>query len=342
MSTLLAFLPAAGHRLPNHPEHPGRVEAIGRLLESKGVLPDLMPLEAAAATEEQLQRVHSQHLIATVRSASAGGTGRLDADTYYTAYSYDAACLAAGAAAAAVDAILSGAASNGLALIRPPGHHAERDRAGGFCLFNNVAVATAQARAAGLERLLILDFDVHHGNGTQELFYADPAVLFVSLHLYYPFFYPGSGAAEESGIGAGKGATINIPFGPGAGDLAYAAAFERVIAPAARRLRPEMILISAGFDAHWSDPLAMAAMSLRGYAELVHAVISLAEELCAGRALFVLEGGYQLEALAFGVLNLAYALLGRDEIVDPLGPSAEPAADMGAILSYVQRLHLLP
>jgi acetoin utilization deacetylase AcuC-like enzyme len=238
--------------------------------------------------------------------------------------------------------IVGGKASNGLALVRPPGHHAEHDRVGGFCLFNNIAVAARQAQAVhGLKRVLIVDYDVHHGNGTQDIFYGDDSVLFASMHIYYPFFYPGTGAAREVGRGAGRGTTVNVPFPPLVGDEGYGRAFAEVIAPCARRFQPQLILVSAGFDAHWRDPLARAGLSLTGYARLTQALLELAEELCAGRILFVLEGGYLLEALHYGILNVLYALLGRDQIVDPLGSMARPEQNVTHLLGALKELHLL-
>ena len=341
MATLIAFVPASEHALAGHPESPERMAAIGRLLESAGVLPDLEQLEPRMANREQLLRVHSRNLIDSVRQASQFGIGRLDADTYVTEASYDQACLAAGTVSAAARHVVSGKVQNGLALVRPPGHHAETRRVGGFCLFNNVAVAARHVQSElGLERVLIIDFDVHHGNGTQEIFYTDPTVLFVSLHLYHDFFYPGTGAASEKGSGDGAGANMNVPFGPLAGDRSYMLAFRRLVWPMARRFRPELILVSAGYDAHWVDPLASANLSLTGLAKIASEIVQMADELCGGKVVFTLEGGYHPVALSYGVLNTAFVLTGRDIVDDPLGPPAQPEPDMGAFINDLELLHL--
>jgi acetoin utilization deacetylase AcuC-like enzyme len=342
MTTLLAYAPALDHHLDGHPENAGRMRAIMSLLRQTGALSDLIEIELQPATTEQLARVHGAELIARVGDTSRHRLGRLDADTYVTRDSDRLARMAAGAVCAGVDALATGEADNGLALVRPPGHHAERNRVGGFCLFNNVAVAAKHAQQAhGLGRVLVVDFDVHHGNGTQDIFYRDESVLFVSLHLYHPFFYPGTGAADEIGAGSAQGATINVPFGASVGDKWYLEAFRRIVWPKARQFRPDLILVSAGFDAHWIDPLAAAALSLKGYARLTQELIQMADILCEGRILFVLEGGYHLQALSYGVLNVVFALTGQDRLEDPLGnpPSAE--ADMAGLMDKLERIHLL-
>jgi acetoin utilization deacetylase AcuC-like enzyme len=252
------------------------------------------------------------------------------------------ALLAAGSCCAAVDGIMEGAGENGLAVVRPPGHHAERDRVGGFCLFNNTAIAARHAQAVhGVTRVLIVDFDVHHGNGTQEIFYSDENVLYISLHLYHPFFYPGTGAYSELGRGAGRGTTVNVPFPPRVGDAGYDEAMSTIVIPRARHFHPEIILVSAGFDAHWEDPLAHALVSLRGYARMTRQLIMLAREYCHGRVLFILEGGYRRAALHFGLLNVVHALNDRDEVLDPLGPAPKGEEDVTYLLKGIRDLHLL-
>lgn len=341
MATLIALVPASEHTLRGHPEGPERLTTISRLLDDEGVLPDLLQIEPQKASREQLLQVHSKNLVDTVRQAAWSGRGHLDADTYVTAASYEQACLAAGTVCAVARHVVGGKAQNGLALVRPPGHHAETGRVGGFCLFNNVAVAARHVQAdLGLERVLIIDFDVHHGNGTQEVFYNDPSVLFVSLHLYHNFFYPGTGAAGETGVGDGFGANINVPFRQLAGDTSYLKAIHKLVWPVARRFRPELILVSAGYDAHWVDPLASANLSLTGLAGIASEIVQMAGEMCQGRVVFALEGGYHSIALSYGVLNTAYVLMGREKIADPLGPSPRLEPDMTDLILQLERLHL--
>ncbi len=322
MTTIMVYAPALAHTKLHHPENSARIAHLLPALERFGLLEDLKVLQPAAASMEQLRRVHTQGLIDYVQSVSNRGGGLLDqGDTYATANSYQLAQLAVGSTCAAVDEIMNGRARNGFALVRPPGHHAETDNISGFCLFNNVAAAARQAQLAhGVKRVLILDFDVHHGNGTQEIFFEDDTVLFVSLHLFAPYFYPGIGGLHEVGTRQGRGYTLNVPFPPGVGDVGYLHAVNDFIAPAVGRFRPEIILISAGFDAHWQDPLAMAGLSLTGYALMAQTLIKMAEEICNGRILFVLEGGYQHEVLTYGIANVFSALLGIDRIYDPFGP----------------------
>ncbi|MEM7330608.1 MAG: histone deacetylase [Chloroflexota bacterium] len=343
MSTIYVYAPAINHQKNGHPEHNGRIGKLLLWLEPFGVLADLTAVSPRAATFEEITTVHSNSLVEHVRNVSLMGGGHLDhGDTYSTPDSYDLARLAVGGTCTAVDEILSGRAKNGFALVRPPGHHAEIDRISGFCLFNNVAVAARHAQTQhGLKRVAIVDFDVHHGNGTQDVFYNDPSVLFISTHLYLPrYFYPGSGHHGEMGTGNGRGLTLNVPLIPNVGDSGYALIFKEIVLPQLRAFQPEMILVSAGFDAHWEDPLAMANLSLDGYAQLGRSLIEEAEAVCNGRILFVLEGGYHLEALHHAILNQFYALLGRDNIVDPLGPSPEKDSDVASLVEVIKQDHL--
>lgn len=343
MSTIYVYAPAIAHQKEGHPEHNGRIGTLLRWLEPHGILQDLTALQPTYATFEQLTTVHSQSLIEHIRRVSQRGGGTLDhGDTYATAESYDLARLAVGGALTAVDHILSGNARNGFALLRPPGHHAEHDRISGFCLFNNVAAAARHAQQMhGLKRVAIVDFDVHHGNGTQNIFYDDPSVLFISTHLYMPrYFYPGTGHYKEAGTQKGSGCTLNIPLVPNIGDDGYQKIFAEIVVPRLEAFQPEMLFVSAGFDAHWQDPLAFATLSLLGYAQLTRLLLSAAHQICNGRVLFVLEGGYQIEALQYAILNTFYALLGQDKILDPLGPCPEPENDISKLLAIVKQDHL--
>ena len=302
----------------------------------------LVQIAPVPATTEQVLRVHTPEHLNLVRGVSMRGGGLLDqGDTYATAETFDAALLAAGSTCALVDHIMTGKADNGFALIRPPGHHAEASRAGGFCIFNNIGIAARQAQAQhGLQRVAIVDYDVHHGNGTQDIFYDDPSVHFTSTHLFTQYFYPGTGAWDETGSGPGKGYTLNVPMPPNVGDVGYQRAFQDLIIPALERFQPEIVLVSIGFDAHWLDPLAMASLSLTGYATLTQMLIDTAERLCRGRIGFVLEGGYHLDVLTNGSINVFYTLLGEAIVLDPFGPSPEPENSIEPLLDRLVQLHL--
>lgn len=343
MSTVLVYAPAMRHTKQGHPESNGRIAAILPILEEYKLLHQLTQLEPNPATFTQLNRVHTKRLIERIRQVSAYGGGLLDqGDTYATADSYELARLAAGGTVTAVDAIMRGNANNGVALVRPPGHHAESDAVSGFCLFNNVAVAARQAQAVhGAKRIVILDIDVHHGNGTQEIFYNDPSVMFVSMHLFAPYFYPGIGTINEVGNKKGFGYTVNVPFPPGVGDVGYGRVMDQIVRPKIADFDPDLMLVSIGFDAHWKDPLAMAGLSLTGYARLVRSLLTCAQAICDGRILFVLEGGYLYDATTYGILNVVNALLGQDEILDPLGPMPYPEQDITYLLRQLKQNHLM-
>lgn len=327
------------HNQPGHPENARRLERIMAALRDVGMLERLTSIEARPATEEELARVHTPGYIAYVRRVAERGGGHLDADTYMNARSYEAAVMAAGGLLALVEAVLEGRVRNGFALVRPPGHHALPDRGMGFCLFNNVAVAARHAQTfPGIRRVFIADIDVHHGNGTQAVFEADPTVFYFSTH-EYPY-YPGTGHWSEAGIGEGEGSILNVPLPAGVGDQGYLRVYEELLWPLVRRFRPDLILVSAGYDSHWQDPLAMMQLSLGGYARIARELVAMAEELCGGRIVFTLEGGYHLDVLAHGVLNAFYALLGEETVSDPFGPpfpASEP--DIGPLLARLKERH---
>jgi acetoin utilization deacetylase AcuC-like enzyme len=307
---------------PEHPESPARLDAILTDLARAPIAG--VTLEAPrAATDAEIDAIHDPRY-RDYLTKLAGQRVALDPDTSTSAGSWEAARLSAGAAVGAVEAVMSGRAANAFALARPPGHHALSYRAMGFCLLNNVAIAAEAARRAGAERVAILDWDVHHGNGTQDIFAARPDVLYMSIH-QYPF-YPETGAAQEIGTGAGRGTKINCPLPGGQGDADYGVAFHDLFLPAARAFAPDLILVSAGFDAHARDPLADMRVTERGYAAMTSVMMQLAAETCGGKLALVLEGGYDLPALAGSVRATLEALTGRREEFPGGAGTAAPAA----------------
>ena len=336
-TTILTDLSFDAHSWHGHVEQAARLQAVRHALDASALHAELRHLAPQPAPLAALEAVHTPQLLRSVRQLASYGGGQIDADTYVTADSWDVATLAAGAAIGAVEAALGGHARGAFALVRPPGHHATRARAMGFCLINHVAVAARYAvQRLGMERVAIVDYDVHHGNGTQDIFYDDPQVLCVSTHAAP--FYPGTGALAEQGDPAtALGATLNIPLPFGTGDTGYALVFERVVAPALRRFRPQLILVSAGYDAHWSDPLGPMLLSVSGYSQLTQQLIVLADELCDGRIVLSLEGGYNLDALGACVIATLRLLLGHRPGPDPIGavedqvPTAEIARVIGAL-----------
>ena len=297
MSLVLVSSPRfVDHVTPaGHPERPERAQTLAAVAasfkEQGGEV-----IEPRSATDQDLLRVHTQEHVDLI-VATRGKATMIDEDTFTSPDSDQIARLAAGAVLTGVDRVLDGTSgSRALVLVRPPGHHAEADRAMGFCLYSNIAVGAAYARSRGCARVAIVDYDVHHGNGTQWIFYEDPTVLFVSSH-QYPF-YPGTGAAAEKGRGEGLGFTLNIPLDAGAKDDEIERKYAEQVIPALKRFKPDLLMISAGFDAHEMDPLGQLRMTTAGFGRLTKALIDLANELCEGRVVLVTEGGYDLEALS--------------------------------------------
>lgn len=330
------------HDIALQPEHAGRIRAVWRAIEQAGLLPRLNLVEAPFLDEEAILDVHTQDYIKLLRTLETfDHSVRLDADTYANPVSYDIARYSAGGVVKAVDLVLRGEADNVLAAVRPPGHHAVAHRAMGFCLLANVALAARHAqRQFQVERILIVDYDVHHGNGTEAIFYNDPGVLFISTH--QEGIYPGTGAVRDVGRGAGVGYTINIPMPAGCGDASYLRVFDEIVIPAARRYQPQLVLVSAGFDAHWTDPLAWMRLTLDGYATLAKKVYDVAQECCDGKIAYVMEGGYNLDALANGMANLARLLVGdstSDSIGEPTDRHSEP--DISRRIAEVRQVHAL-
>jgi len=337
-----------------HPECAARVAESIKALSKHGVdeegLPSRvwrLPGEDLASVEE-LTRVHSKQFVQGLRKAceAAAPQDVLGSDTYFTFDTYNAAARTAGAACRLVDEVVARSkervspSPSGFLLSRPPGHHAVRAEPYGFCIFGTAAVAARHAQQAhGLERVMIYDFDVHHGNGTQDAFLRDPSVLFVSHH--QEGIFPGTGAAAETGRGDGEGFTLNVPLPGLAGDAAARATFEEVVGPAARRFKPDLIVVSAGYDAHWRDPLANLQFRTSTFHWLVQQTRALAEELCGGRVMFVLEGGYDLKVLSESVVDSFRALLGMPSI-DAFDASQLPEeADVRAVLREVRSIHQL-
>ena len=298
----------AGHDPgPGHRERPERLAAIAAAVDAAGLARRLDRFAPRPAPRAALERVHAASYVEMVLGLR-GRSRRLDADTVVGPGSVEAALHAAGAALDATDALLAGAARSALCAVRPPGHHAERDHAMGFCLFNNAAVAATAALAGPVERVLIFDPDVHHGNGTQHLFYRSAAVYYISMH-QYPF-YPGTGAARERGAGAGVGYTLNLPLPAGSGDAGYLAATEQAVLPALRAFAPHLVIVSAGFDAHRHDPLGMMRVSTAGFMALYRMLLDELDRLRVPH-LFLLEGGYHLAALGECVAALLTELAER-------------------------------
>jgi acetoin utilization deacetylase AcuC-like enzyme len=302
---------------PDHPERPERLDAVRRGLREAGLADRVIPTAPRPATTEELLRVHTEEHVARV-AATHGRGFRFDPDTFAGPRSYEAARVAAGAVVDAVARVLAGEADRVFCAVRPPGHHAEANRAMGFCLFNNVAVGAAHALAHGVSRVLIVDLDVHHGNGTQQIFYEDPRVLYMSSHAYP--FYPGTGALDEMGEGAGTGFTVNLPLPAGTGDGQYARLYRDIVAPIGNAFAPELVLVSLGFDPHALDPLAGMVLTERGFAELTDVCLGIAEWASEGRAIFVLEGGYDLGAIAASSAAVVRRLLGGEH--EPVAPAS--------------------
>lgn len=293
---------------PGHPERADRLRAIESMIQSSHLNEKLTPVAARQASRQEIEAVHTrQHVDEVARTSEASGT-YLDGDTYASSQSYEAAKLAAGGLLECVDRVWDGALNHAFAMVRPPGHHAESGYAMGFCLFNNVAIAAEHLiRKHGLKRVAIVDYDVHHGNATQHSFYERPDVFYISTHRYP--FYPGTGAAEERGSGAGAGYNLNFPMRAGAGDEVYRQVFDEQLIPALREYRPQFLLVSAGFDAHRLDPLGGMNVTEAGFGYMTRELQKVAADFCDGKAVYTLEGGYDLKGLADSVKTVLEILV---------------------------------
>jgi len=298
-----------------HIESADRLKVIYQALKNEGIGNRLLYPEFEAVTNDILEYNHHSAYVAKVAATDGKTYVSLDPDTQTSALSFQAASLAVGAAVSGVKMIHQGEINNGFCLVRPPGHHAESDQAMGFCLFNNAALAARYAiKELGYERVLLVDWDLHHGNGTQHSFYDTDKVLYFSTH-QHPFF-PGTGAATETGIGAGLGYTINVPLPAGIEDRAYATVFNDLLAPIARQYKPQFIILSAGYDTHRNDPLGGMAVTGKGFAYMTKVLLDLATELCDGRFLACLEGGYDLNGLREGIIATLSEMAGHSQLTD--------------------------
>jgi acetoin utilization deacetylase AcuC-like enzyme len=310
------------HETGMHPERPQRLVAIWERLDRTGLRARCGRRACTPLTPEQVTAIHDPTVVQRARAAAEAGGGHLDVDTVVSSDSYTVALAAAGACTAGVDAVIQGQDRTALCLVRPPGHHATPTQSMGFCLFNNIALAVAHARTAfGVDRVLIVDWDVHHGNGTQDIFWTDQGVMFFSIHRYGHGFYPGTGAADETGSGPGLGYTINAAVRYGTSRPDYRAHFASALERAADRIRPELVLLSAGFDAHERDPIGSLGLETEDFAELSRLVLQVADTHASGRLVSCLEGGYDLQALAESVeahleVLLAHSSRGGNPVYD--------------------------
>lgn len=326
----------AGHAQPGHPERPARMAAVRAAIDADPVLSALPRLTGDPASRHALERIHAGAYLDLLETLCETGGGDLDLDTYATPASMGVATQACGNLLAVVNAVMTGSADNGLALGRPPGHHARPMMAMGFCLLSNAAIAARHAQAEhGADRVMIVDLDVHHGNGTEEAFADDPSVLFVSSH--QADIYPGTGAFSDTGVGAGQGFTVNLPVPGGTGDE-LADLYRAVLPDLAAWFRPDLVLLSLGTDAHRLDPLAGLALSVRGLTEAATVVREVADAHAGGRIVATLEGGYHVEALAATVAAVTHRFVDADsEIIDPFGPTRYPAQDLSALAQAVRQ-----
>ncbi len=322
-----------------HPESPQRLAVILRALKNSSLKDSLRWLKPLEIKEEEVLPVHTASYINLLKSLSLLGGGWIDEDTFVSPPSFGISLLAVGGT---VRALLTSVEENipSFALVRPPGHHAKRDRGAGFCLLNNVACAVKYLqRKEGLKKILIVDWDLHHGDGTQEIFYEDPSVLYFSLH-QYPW-YPGTGRVEEKGSKAGEGFTVNVPLPAGCGDEEYITVFMEILVPIAEQFSPELIVVSAGFDAHFADPLGRMVVSPLGYFQLTNILKELSNELCGGRLAFVLEGGYDPDGLSSGVLAVIGALEGWKTLEgkEELSRGPQVGAEVHRVIERVKEVH---
>jgi len=335
MKTVYTFVPSSGHKYPDHPERPGRLTLLEPRLDSFNA----ERIEPERATEEEVARVHQPKMIRAVEQACQDGPGIIDyAPTYVTRSSFEDAMLAAGGVMTCARAVMNGQAKNAFALVRPPGHHAEPHRAMGFCLFNNIAIAAQDTLTRGMKRVMVIDYDAHHGNGTQAAFLNDERAGFVSSHQWG--IYPGTGWIDDAPHA--KKRMANVPLHSLAGDQTFSRIADAVFEPMVKAFQPEMLLISAGFDSHWNDPITMLGLSTNGFYTLSKKLVDMAEEYCNGKIVFVLEGGYDPENVANGVAAVFSALTNSPVQVDADDASPYPEPDHEPRIAEIRKWHGFP
>ncbi|MBN1374709.1 MAG: histone deacetylase [Dehalococcoidia bacterium] len=330
------------HDTGAHVEGKDRLTAIDTILEKTHVKEHLSLIMPRPASIDELAIVHDREYINSLKREIEGGGGWLDPDTYVSSGSWEAALYAAGGLLNAVDAVMNKQVDSAFALVRPPGHHAVQLHQMGFCLFNNIAVAAKFAlHNYDIKRALIVDFDVHHGNGTQEAFYSDSQVMYFSTH-QYPW-YPFTGSADEIGRSTGEGSTVNVPLEAELGDTEYIQVFNEVLKPLAQRFSPDLIMVSAGYDAHWQDPISNMNLTTMGFARMAKIIKAISDEICPNRLVYTLEGGYNRAALGYSVAATFELLLGHQEIADPLGapPMNYSPSDFNDFIKSIRNIHKL-
>jgi acetoin utilization deacetylase AcuC-like enzyme len=320
MTTVFTFVPSPSHEYPGHPERPGRLD----LLEPKPDTFGAERIEPLRATSGEIARVHQPKMIRAIEDVCKQGAGIIDyAPTYVTETTFEDALLAAGGVLTCARAVRNGDAKNAFAVVRPPGHHAEPHRAMGFCIFSNIAIAAQDALANGMERVMVIDYDAHHGNGTQAAFLDDERAGFISTHQWG--IYPGSGWIEDAPHA--KGRLVNVPLQAYAGDATFARIADAIFQPVVEKFRPQMLFVSVGFDAHWNDPITSLGLSTQGYYNIAKKLVDLAEEYCSGKIVFVLEGGYDPRNVAHGAAAVFGALTRSGLRVEADDPSPHPDPD---------------
>lgn len=332
MTTIFTFVPSRGHEFPDHPERPGRLDVLEPMLSSFGA----EKIQAIHAKEEDVERVHPARMIQLVQETCRQGPGIIDyAPTFVAQTSYEDAMLAVGGVLTCTRAVMNGDAHNAFAIVRPPGHHAEPDRAMGFCLFSNIAIAAQDLLAKGMKRVMVIDYDAHHGNGTQAALLNEERVGFISTHQWG--IYPGTGWVDDAPHA--KKRIVNVPLPAHAGDVTFSRVADEIFEPMVKAFKPEMLLISTGFDSHWNDPITSLGLSTHGFYTISKKLVEMAGKYCNGKIVFVLEGGYDPHNVANGVGAVFDALTSRPlrNEADDASPYKEP--DYGSRLEEIRKLH---